>query len=146
MTRKRNKEAMNRKKRVLVVEDDGALEHFWEFILDRVGPHVEMAWAESVEEAEALLAKEKERGRDFDLLIVDIYLLGGKTGLEMWEKHRNEAGAPPFIVTSSLSTGQFIKAGGTGPGLPCYLQKPLDPKECIPMIEGLLSRPHAPAA
>jgi DNA-binding response OmpR family regulator len=139
----KQKHSTEGRKRVLVVEDDGALEHFWGFVLERIDPDMEMVWAESVEEAENLIAKEHDRGRDFDLVIADIYLLGGKTGLQLWEKHRNELGAPPFIVTSSLSTGQFMKAGGSEPGLPCYLQKPLDPRECIPMIEGLLNRPSA---
>lgn len=125
--------------KVLVVEDDPALEPIWRHVIGAVDPQIEMIWAGSVAEAERFIEYYKNTGGGLSLVIADIYLIErDRTGMDLWKKH-GQQGDLKFIMVSSVSLGNFLKMVGSDPIHPAYLQKPLDLTECVPLVKGMLN-------
>ncbi len=68
--------------RVLIVEDDLALQPFWTLIVKRCFDRVIMDWAVSSEHALQMVATLNKSGFGYDLIVVDLFLAGSDTGYE----------------------------------------------------------------
>lgn len=117
--------------RVLIVEDDVTMEPLWRYVIETARPGASVEWMTSGEAA----AKRLKTG-DFDLVISDIFLGGDLTGLDLWEIAETDR----FVLMSVLTPARLNKLTIELPRpLPSYLQKPLDPSECIETVRALLS-------
>jgi response regulator of citrate/malate metabolism len=83
-------------KKVLIIEDETIISFGYRLQIERMGFEV-TGVARSTEEAEELLARERP-----DLIIMDIYLKGSKTGLDL--AHEIIARDPIPIVFLTAST------------------------------------------
>jgi DNA-binding response OmpR family regulator len=126
--------------KILIVEDDITMEALWRYIIDVACPGSHLDWATTGEAADHLLNETEKKGSDYDLVIADIFLGGTRTGLELWERHSGSASS--FLLISVLSPQRLLQLARTREtALPVYLQKPLDPTQCIETIRALLPRP-----
>ena len=117
--------------RVLIVEDDVTMEPLWRYVIETVRPGALVEWMTSGEAASRrILAAE------YSLIISDIFLNGDMTGLDLWER----ANTDRFLLISVLSPSRLeTLALNTLRPLPSYLQKPLDPTQCIETVRALLT-------
>ena len=126
-------------KRIIVIEDDHACETILRRVIRSLDPEATIDWEESAEEALFALGREHAAGREYDLIIADIFLSGKTTGLEFWESYRDRFPKTPILITSSLPVNRFFDAVGHGTIAPPFLAKPFYIGECKHIIEGLLS-------
>lgn len=130
-------ETLNLGTRILIVEDDVTMEALWRYIIDVAKPGAQLQWATTGEAADHLLKESERKGCDYDLVITDIFLGGSRTGLDLWESHA--ASTSTFMLMSVLSPQRLsLLANPRDVPLPVYLQKPLDPTQCIETIRALL--------
>lgn len=82
-------------KKIIIIEDETIISFSYRLQLERMGFHV-IGTARSSEEAENLFRSERP-----DLIIMDIYLKGPKTGLELAQEiHANDP-IPILFLTAS---------------------------------------------
>ena len=131
--------------RVLVVEDDQELSTVMDRILKSIDETISLEWATSAEDAIVLLKKMAETtpqaGKSYDLVVVDIFLDGKRTGIDLWHTCQKLLPNVPVLVTSALSLDKFFAAVGSDSITPPYLQKPFSPRECKQAFEGILKLP-----
>jgi CheY-like chemotaxis protein len=117
-------------KLVVAIDDDPALLDGTRGLLTRWGCRVVVASSRS--EASELLA-----GAPPDLIISDLHLSGGETGVEAIDGLRQELGEsiPGFVITGDISVGQAGKVGAKRYPL---LHKPVTPMALRAMMSALL--------
>jgi signal transduction histidine kinase/CheY-like chemotaxis protein len=117
-------------KLVVAIDDDPALLEGTRGLLTRWGCRVVVASSRS--EASELLA-----GAPPDLIISDLHLSGGETGVEAIDGLRQELGEsiPGFVITGDISVGQAGKVGAKRYPL---LHKPVTPMALRAMMSALL--------
>ena len=122
--------------RVLIVEDDVTMEPLWRYMIDVARPGAVIEWMTTGEAAEQRIRQLSLNGASgFHLIISDIFLNGEKTGLDVWES----AGTDSFILMSVLTPQRLATlALNSRRPLPSYLQKPLNPDQCIETVRALL--------
>lgn len=82
-------------KKIIIIEDETIISFSYRLQLERMGFHV-IGTARSSEEAEGLLRSERP-----DLIIMDIYLKGPKTGLELAQEIHATDPIPILFLTAS---------------------------------------------
>lgn len=82
-------------KKIIIIEDETIISFGYRLQLERMG-FVVIGTARSSEEAEALLATMSP-----DLIIMDIYLKGDKTGLDLAKEIHAKAPVPILFLTAS---------------------------------------------
>lgn len=122
--------------RILIIEDDLSLRPFWEWILKSAVTHVAIDWVVTVNSAEALLKKSFAGRRLYDLIIADVFLAGGKTGIELWNHFGEVSGK--FIFVSAEPMASVKAQVSLALGHPIFLQKPLSATNCLRLIKSLL--------
>ncbi len=117
--------------RVLIVEDDVTMEPLWRYVIETALPGAEFEWVTSGE-----AAARRMRAGDLDLVISDIFLGGDLTGLDLWEISKIDR----FVLMSVLTPARLSKLALELPRpLPFYIQKPIDPTECIETVRALMT-------
>ena len=123
--------------RVLVVEDDITFRPFWVSVIGRCANQVRIDWAKSVVEAEAKIREAFRGGNPYDLVVADIFLEGGRTGLELWNDFREEAGNFMFVSGHSLNEEDIRMSLDFG--CPVYMQKPLSAEKCVRAVRTMFN-------
>ncbi len=105
-------------KKILIIEDETIISFGYRLQLERMGFDV-IGTARSSEEAEALLKQERP-----DLIIMDVYLKGDKTGLELAQEiHQNDP--IPILFLTASTKPEVVKAIKDLQGAE-YLSKPIN--------------------
>lgn len=104
-------------KKILIIEDETIISFSYRLQLERIGFHV-IGTARSSEEAERLLKAERP-----DLIIMDIYLKGEKTGLELAKEIHATDPIPVLFLTASTKP-EIVEAIRSLKGCH-YLAKPI---------------------
>lgn len=128
-------------KKILVVEDDKNMTVLLGRALLEASSDVEIQWAASLEQAFTHLIQNADINQKipYDLIIADIFLEGKGTGLDLFKVMSRTHPKVPFLVISSLSTGQvseILEADKKENVM--YLQKPFLFKACKEKIKGIL--------
>jgi len=105
-------------KKIYIIEDETIISFGYRLQLERMGFEV-VGTARSSEEAEAFLANETP-----DLLIMDIYLKGPKTGLELAQEIHAQHPIPVLFLTASTKP-EVVAAIHALKGCE-YLSKPIN--------------------
>lgn len=129
------------KPRILIVEDDVTLEPLWSYIIERVDRSAQYLWAGSIAEAEQVLDSDPDGIDSFSVVITDIFLSGPKTGIELWSKYHPILNGR-IVMVSAVEYDQYLQyfkgPDGRSVSPPMFIQKPINPSECIEMIDALL--------
>jgi response regulator of citrate/malate metabolism len=127
-------------KKVLVVEDDLALQPFWQTVLQRCFKKLDLQWAISAEEAKLMMQKNNEKGAFYDLVISDIFLAGSETGFDIMESEELAQSRANFILVSVADEKRvkdhFISVTSNG----TVMSKPLNASECEKTINALVKK------
>lgn len=119
------------KLRVLVVEDDPAMQHL---LSSYLGEHdIEVATASSRKELAAKL-----RSSDPQLVVLDLQL-GDEDGLELLREMRSRSEVP-VIITTGHRRSEVDRVIGLELGADDYLTKPFSPRELVARIRTVLRR------
>jgi response regulator of citrate/malate metabolism len=124
--------------KVLLVEDDFAMESYWSYVLQKkYSPSLKIDWVHDEQEATALIEVSEDDKAPYDLIIVDIYLEGARTGLDLWSRYKDTLGSK-MIVISSIEENRIFELL-QGEDVPIYLQKPLNAKLCRDTVDYILA-------
>ncbi len=125
--------------RVLIIEDDRALEAVLSRVLKSISPEIQCDWVGSAEDA---LVKIKQgiasKSKKYDLILADIFLEGKITGIDFWQTCQVLCPSTTVLVMSSMPVDCFFETIGSKAVSPPYLAKPFSVGECKSIIEGLL--------
>ncbi len=119
---------------LLVIDDDTRIRNLLRQYLASNGFRVTVA-------SNALEARRKLSGLDFDLLIVDV-MMPGESGIELTKSLRQQFDVPVLMLTALSETDNRI--AGLEAGADDYLPKPFDPRELILRINNILRRGGPP--
>ena len=131
-------------KSVLIVEDDTTSVFLMKLALNKAGSFAAFDWVSNAKEALAHIKARSQNGRrrPYDLIIIDIFLEGKETGIELWERlSRQDLHMFPVLLTSSISEGRFSQLVGSQRLAPRYLRKPFLVDACAKTITDLLNQP-----
>ena len=115
---------------LLVVDDDTRIRTLLKQYLSENGFRVTVA-------GNALDARRKLEGLDFDLLVVDV-MMPGESGVDLTRALRADKTVPILMLTALSETDSRI--AGLEAGADDYLAKPFDPRELILRINNNLRR------
>jgi two-component system, OmpR family, response regulator RegX3 len=116
---------------ILLVDDDRALVDLLAFALRREG-------LEAVPAYDAAMALDVFETRQPDLVVLDLNLGGGGTGLDVLKALRARSQVPVIILTAA--DGEEDKVRGLNLGADDYVTKPFSHKELIARIQAHLRR------
>ena len=123
---------MEQKLYVLLIEDDVALYEVWGAILRVFGDN-EICW---VTNARAAKAQWRLGNHKFDLVVSDIFVSGGETGIELWRQFRDKG--MPFVFTSIIAESKFRQLFNWEASVPPFLPKPVNPEAARDVLANLL--------
>ena len=119
--------------KILVVDDDPAINEMLTIVLDAEGFHTESV----TDGAEAVPAF---RNFDPDLILLDL-MLPGMNGIDICREIRKESAVPIVMLTARTDTVDVVL--GLESGADDYITKPFKPKELIARIRARLRRTEA---
>ncbi|HJZ71800.1 MAG TPA: response regulator [Vicinamibacterales bacterium] len=117
-------------RRVLVVDDDGALRHAITSLLDQAGHHADQA----SDGAEAL---RKLQQQPFDLLLLDIGL-PGINGLDVLAQARNHASPPRVVMMTADDTPETLLRSFREQAH-AFVRKPFAPRRIVELVSDVLA-------
>jgi CheY-like chemotaxis protein len=114
-------------KRVLIVEDDLEQLTLIDSMIRSMRPELEIDWAYSSEEAIDLLNYRVrcDEANRYSLIVVDVFLEGRQTGLDLLKYCADALPQVPTVVVSALSPEQFYHAIGDTTIAPAFIPKPV---------------------
>jgi DNA-binding response OmpR family regulator len=125
---------------ILLVEDDLSLQPLFDAIIHDIDPKIEIDWATSAETACQILEDTSQaRGKiPYDLIIVDIFLEGKITGVDLWTLCQTVFPKMPALLMSQLPVSKYYDFVGKEEICAPFLQKPLNLSESRRTILGYL--------
>lgn len=115
---------------ILVVDDDRRIRELIKRYLQEHGYRITLA-------ADAAEARNRLKGLEFDMLIVDV-MMPGETGISLTRSIIKEREIPILMLTALSETVDRIE--GLEAGADDYLPKPFDPRELLLRINNILRR------
>jgi two-component system phosphate regulon response regulator OmpR len=116
---------------LLIVDDDRRIRELIKGFLAENGYLISTA-------ASAAEARDKMRGLEFDLIVLDI-MMKGETGLEFARALRAGGNEVPVLMLSALAETED-RINGLATGSDDYLVKPFEPRELLLRIQSILRR------
>ena len=129
-------------KKVLVVEDDLSLQPIWQEIFRRCSPTIKLDWAVSCEAAQKMVNDSNELKTPFDLIVVDLFLAGSGTGLDLLHSEEVVKSHARTMLVSSAETGKIRDFYGDPLLATQIIAKPFSVKECERAIRKILHIPQ----
>lgn len=114
-------------KKILIIEDETIISFSYQLQLERMGFEV-IGTARSSEEAEELMLRDRP-----DLIIMDIYLKGPKTGLELAQEIHAKDPIPILFLTASTRADVVEAIRGLKDAQ--YLPKPINSDNLEDMLQ-----------
>ncbi|WP_310618983.1 response regulator transcription factor [Flexibacterium corallicola] len=115
---------------ILVIDDDSRIRDLLKRFLADHGFRVTVA-------KDALEARARMGGLEFDLLILDV-MMPGESGLELARDLRKKSQIPILMLTARAEIDDRIK--GLEVGVDDYLAKPFEPRELLLRLSAILRR------
>lgn len=128
----------------LIVEDDMGSMHMLDVALQSTGQFSRLDWATNAEEAMRFVEARMKSGRPlpYDLIVIDIFLDGRRTGVDFWHFLNKESlQSVPVIMTSGISEERFADLMGRSSIMPKFLRKPFRMRRCLDTINEAMTLP-----
>jgi DNA-binding NtrC family response regulator len=122
----------NPNKELLILEDDISLKILIARTIAMIDPAVQIDWASTVDEATAKIAK-----KDYAGVLSDIFVSGGKTGLDLWDQVHARHPELPFVMMSSMDLGDYFQHFDAQ-ACPPFLPKPFRVSDLADALQGHL--------
>jgi CheY-like chemotaxis protein len=122
------------KPKMLLVEDNLESAALMQYLCQKINCNLNVSCVPSAQSALHLLEKDSH----YDLIISDHFLTGETTGLELW-KICKEKFKIPFLVTSGLTTKEFLMLLNGNEKAPPFLSKTLAKNMRQQILEGFLN-------
>lgn len=119
-------------KKILIIEDEAIISFGYRLQLEQMGFQVTGS-ASSALEAESMM-----RASPPDAIMMDVFLKGNKTGLELAREIRKHDSLPIIFLTASSKPE--IVDGINGLGGCHYLLKPIDPDGLNQVLHGIMKQ------
>lgn len=119
---------MDKKKRILIVEDDADIS-----MIEQV--YLEAAGMETVTNPDGKHVAAQLKEGNFDLVLLDL-MLPGKSGYAICQEIRDLVDIPILMVTARTESVDKIR--GFGAGADDYISKPFDPMELVARVQSNL--------
>lgn len=129
-------------KKILVVEDDTAMETILKRLVSRASPESQTDWVPSGPEALRSIRLQEARQHPYDLILADVQLPGSINGYDIWEASRYLSPHSPFIFISGTPITRFMERFNGKRDAPPFLAKPLHPDECLSVMREVLEGPR----
>lgn len=123
--------------RVLVVEDDLALQPFWEIFFRRQLNRFRMDWAVSSEEARRLVQGRNEAHDPYSIIITDLFLSGGETGLDLMTSSEVKDSGAQLILVSAIEAEKIRERCAEITDDNVVISKPLSLPRCERLLADL---------
>lgn len=132
---KKPRQDLDKKIKVLVVEDDRSQWPLWEDILKTAldGRKCEIDWLTTAEEAQKFLSQAYRINSPYEVVISDVVLEGLGTGVDLWNRY-GEAAHHFIFVSGQVSNSNELKKG-MAYGDPIFLEKPLPIQKCKGLLK-----------
>jgi two-component system, OmpR family, phosphate regulon response regulator OmpR len=121
---------------ILVVDDDHRIRELLAQFLMGKGFRVTTA-------VDAASARASMRGLAFDVVILDVMMPGGETGLDLARDLKAISNVPICMLTARAEPEQRIE--GLSIGVDDYVPKPFDPRELVLRLQNILKRGRGPS-
>ena len=118
---------------ILIVEDDPFSQKLFTNIINNTYENLNISIVSNYEQARDLLLSNKK----IKLAIIDIYLEGEKSGIDLLKFIKFSHPNTIVIITSSLTKDKAFDMMSSFDNLPTYLQKPFSPNECQTVLKNL---------
>ncbi|MBK7945305.1 MAG: response regulator [Flavobacteriales bacterium] len=116
-------------KKILIIEDEAIISFSYRLQMERMGFEV-IGTAKSAEEAEQIMRDERP-----DLIIMDVYLKGPKTGLELaQELHSSDPVPIPILFLTASTKPEVVESIRALKGCQ-YLPKPINSDSLEDMLQ-----------
>ena len=125
-------------KSVLVIEDDLPMAQFLASIVEEALPGVDVFLFDTGEEARQEILRAHRFpwwDRQFDLIIIDVFLKGKLNGVDVWNLCRINFPNSHIIFTSSLSKESYHRMVSDVYPIPPFLHKPFKKEQCLKLIK-----------
>ncbi|MBI2604823.1 MAG: response regulator [Deltaproteobacteria bacterium] len=131
---------MNKYLHILIVEDDIRLQYSLTRLLLRFSPNSVVSWVTTGDEVfEKIWGNTSSQYRRIDLVITDILLPGGYSGLQIWRRCNNSRPRVPCIMMSGMGIDEYFLAVKNDSVMPLYLPKPFSALEFMRTLEKTLN-------
>jgi YesN/AraC family two-component response regulator len=128
----------SKKRNIMIIEDDVTLKTFLTSLLYFLDPTVNISWCPSADEAISELKRMGSPSEcNYDLIVADIYTPGKTNGFDLFKLCNRFLPQVPFIVTSGISTYEFLKGIDLKCVAPLFLAKPLAVGQCKQVFQSI---------
>lgn len=124
--------------RVLIVEDDPFSQKLFSHMANDVFPECQILIAPDYNEARKLLIENE----NFDLAVIDVFLDGDRSGIDVLNFLRRTNTNISILMTSNLPPETFYDLANPNLPKPVYLRKPFHPDSCRYIMEELQKEQH----
>lgn len=118
-------------KKILIIEDEEAIAMIEQ-------DYLELSNFETEVVGDGASALQKLNDNSYDLILLDLMLLGGMSGYDVCKKIRGQVDIPIIMVTAK--TESLDKVLGLELGADDYLTKPFDPAELVARVKANLNQ------
>lgn len=132
---------MQKKYKILIVEDDQCLELIIKKTLSSMGYEVDVHWLQSAEQAIQFLdiLKQQMGAVNVDLVLSDIFTPGNSNGIDLAKYIQTKLPNLPIVMMSSMNATEYLsQMKNTAEQIPPFLSKPFRPKDMKQTLEGML--------
>ena len=125
--------------RVLIVEDDVALQTALEVVLKRIDAEMTVDCASSSDQAISQIAQKKaDEGEEYDLIVSDVSLESGPSGFDLWKYCCEAFPSTYFVFMSGISVLEFLDRLKDEPSCPPFLTKPFSEAKFRSLIQEVM--------
>jgi DNA-binding NtrC family response regulator len=124
--------------KILIAENDEVQRAIWRQIMSVICKEAEIHWSDSYEGASQVIEWSAAQYEDFDLVILDVFLNGERTGFQICQDYFHALRGKVVLVSNFGNLKIPSSAESSLNQEPFYLNKPLNPNSAMAMVKNLL--------
>ncbi len=127
--------------RILIVEDDLALQTELTKLLTTIDSSISAESADNVDETISLMESQQLNPHfGYDLILADVSVQGQSNGFDLWKVCSKLYPKTYFVFMSGISAGEFLEKIKNDPRCPPFLNKPFTLREIKKLVNDVLEQ------